>query len=297
VTKMLGNSSRWIENNPKIIDSIAEIGTAVGALTLLKPAKWVLQLLGLAPLAEAAATAGVLASPLLLSGDTPTNPLLNQPATGDPGFFGQGGTLERWIRHPFGGGSSTPGPIVAPHGPSAAAATMQHAHDYFRGKGLTEEQTAGVLSNISAESNFNPNASGDGGSSYGLFQHHADRLARMRKWAHTYTPSETQQLDYAWSELNGPEQPTLDKLRESKTPWKSGAIFSEFERPANAAGEAIRRGEGADQFVQNGSSTPGHVTVDVHLRGATAGTTAKVTSTGPVTAPPPRIETPMPMVN
>lgn len=61
-----------------------------------------------------------------------------------------------------------------------------------------------------------------------------------------------------------------------------------------------RAGYTKEQLARIGeqaSAPSGHVQVDVHLHGAPAGTTAKVATSGPVTAPPPRIETPMPMVN
>lgn len=192
----------------------------------------------------------------------------------------------------LGGGSSAPAVIGVPRPPSAAAATMQHAHDFFRSKDLTEEQTAGILSNIAAESRFDQARSGDDGSSYGLFQYHADRLAGLRSRYRTSAPTEQKQLDYAWDELDGPESSVLDRLRRASTAGQAGSVFSGFERPADGEAEAARRGRAADQFVPHPG---GNVQVEVTLRGAPPGTTARVTTSGAASASLPRIETSMPM--
>jgi hypothetical protein len=61
-TKAVSATSRWIEANQQQADSIAKIGAAIGALALLKPAAWVLKLLGLSvPAPVAAVTAGAIA--------------------------------------------------------------------------------------------------------------------------------------------------------------------------------------------------------------------------------------------
>ncbi len=322
VTGVLDRTSNWIERNKELSDSIGQVGIAVSGLALLKPAAWVLRLLGLgfvadltpvaAPILALGAEAGRQNAPMLddygrqvgtWGGSDQAAP--TEGATGNP----------IWNRLGAFFGYLNPKPITVPTGPSAAAATMRHAHDFFRGKGLTEEQTAGILANIGAESGFNPAASGDGGTSYGLFQHHGGRLAAMRS-RYGAQPSEQNQLDFAWDELNHSEKGTLDALGRSKTDARySGAIFAtNFERPADGPREAMRRGQAAGQFVQDhvqvdvdrpvdgrgdamrreqpsGLLVQGHVQVDVNLKGATAGTTAIVTTRGPVRAPPPRIET------
>jgi hypothetical protein len=73
----------------------------------------------------------------------------------------------------------------------------------------------------------------------------------------------------------------------------SGSVFSAgFEGPKDARGEASRRGDAADQFLPHPGGT---VQVDVTLRGAPPGTTARVTATGATSAGAPRVETSMPM--
>ena len=60
VTKVLKGTSDWIEHNKSLSVSIAEIGTAIGLLAALKPAAWVLRLLGLGAIADAVPPAAVL---------------------------------------------------------------------------------------------------------------------------------------------------------------------------------------------------------------------------------------------
>lgn len=300
-TKVLDTTSHWIEHNKDLADSYAELGAGIMALGLLKPVAWVMRLLGLGAVNTAAGTGAVLASPLLLSGDSAGGDDMGREAARKAGgkvwedWQGAHPNPLAWIwRHVaphWTGGTAAPA-ITVPHAPSAAAATMRRVHDYFRGKGLTEEQTAGILSNIAAESGFDPTRTGDNGTSYGLFQEHAARLAAMRSRYRTDAPTEQQQLEYAWDELNGPEKSVLDRLRLVNTAGQSGAVFTGFERPADGQGEAFRRGQAADQFVQHRS---GNVHVDVTLRGAPPGTTAHVTTSGAASAGTPRIETSMPM--
>lgn len=156
---------------------------------------------------------------------------------------------------PTSGGPSSGGPrgpLSAPRVPGQAAATMNQAREFFRGKGLSEAETAGILANMNAESGFNPNISGDGGSSYGLFQHHDERMRRLFAFSGTDKPSAQQQLDFAWHELQTSERNTLDRMR-GRSASDAAAIFSrDFERPKDREGEAARRGASASQFVRPG---------------------------------------------
>lgn len=272
VTKVLDGSAHWIQRNKDLADSIGQIGTGVGLLAALKPAAWVLRLLGLGAVVDSAP----LAVPLALTGDAGPGP---QPD-------GRNG----WNFSGNGSGSAAtaaPAPIALPRGPSNAAAVMQRVHDYFRGKGLSEAQTAGILANVAAESGFDPTKVGDNGTSYGLFQEHADRLAAMQRRFGTATPSLDQQLDYAWWELQGPKAGVLEGMRMAHTPQENGAIFSNgFEVPAGGPAEGVRRGDAAGQFM-------GTVQVDVRLHNAGQGTTAHATASGIATVTPPRVETGM----
>jgi len=307
-TKTASAVAKFIEDNPKIADSYAKVGAAasvaMAALVLKTPSLWVLRALGLATLAETATMVGAtVGMPLALAGDTdPRATSEGAPGWAKPGgFLGAGGAADRFTNRyifgplshglPFsyylpGGGGARSG-ISAPRPGSAGAGVMQRMHDYFRGKGLTEEQTAGVLANAAAESDFNPDnlTQDSGGPSYGLFQYHLDRLTKLRAYAGSDKPTEQQQLDFTWQEM---QQRGVLAHMPPHDAVTSGAVFSrQFEVPAGGAGEDMRRGNAASQFVS------GHVTVDVNLHNAPPGTTAAATAAGAASAAPPRVNTGM----
>ncbi len=213
-----------------------------------------------------------------------------------------GGRFLRWMFGPLRVPGTRAARLATPPGTgTAAAATAQHAHDFFRARGLTEEQTAGILARINRESAFDPTRWGDENTSYGLFQHHAERLAAMQRRYGTAIPSEQQQLEYAWWEMTeGPEQAAGQAVRASRTSEQSAIAFTGgFERPRDADGEATQTAREAARYIglyDAPQQSDGHVQVDVRLHGAPPGTTAQVASSGPVSAPPPRIETSLPGV-
>jgi hypothetical protein len=132
---------------------------------------------------------------------------------------------------------------------------MRRMHDFFAGKGVSEDNIAGILANAAAESGFDPSKWGDQNSSYGLFQEHAARLTAMQN-RYGATPSVDEQLEFAWNERQ--MQRTLEQMR-GQSPTESGRLFSHgFEGPAGGEAEDMRRGAAAPQF--------GHVQVDVNVK-------------------------------
>ena len=105
---------------------------------------------------------------------------------------------------------------------------------FFSGKGLKSHQIAGIMGNISAESAFNPAAVGDGGTSFGLFQHHAGRgQSLLNAVGGTAGLGNVQaQLEHVWEELLTSENGVLKKLMASNTVEGATAAFAGFERPA-----------------------------------------------------------------
>ena len=73
-------------------------------------------------------------------------------------------------------------------------------YNYLRERGVPHTHALGMLANIQGESGFNPTASGDGDTSYGLFQHRLDRRDALFRHAGSGAPSWQQQIDYALSE-------------------------------------------------------------------------------------------------
>ena len=149
-------------------------------------------------------------------------------------------------RAPGGGGLTQ---TIATHGPSSTLSTAPAARspiapssdgsvaaqvwNYFAGKGLQPHQVAGILGNVSAESNFNPFAVGDGGNAFGLFQHN-DRRFNLFDFigGRKNIGNVGGQLDFAWHELMTTENRAYQNLLRSTNVREATAAFGGFERPS-----------------------------------------------------------------
>lgn len=127
--------------------------------------------------------------------------------------------------------------------PANAGAIKQ----YLVSKGLDKNQVAGIMANIKHESNFDPGAIGDNGTSGGLFQHHAGRFQQMvaaagKNWKTNWKG----QIDFALSERAGAQYANM-KFRspEDATHWWT----VNFEIPANKYAQARIRSQSASQFA------------------------------------------------
>ena len=127
--------------------------------------------------------------------------------------------------------------------------------DYFTSKGWSREQAEGIAANIEAESGFKANAKGDGGQAYGLAQWHPDRQAEFARQYGKDIRNSTgaEQLEFINHELTrGNEKSAGNKLRTATSSYDAASIVSrEYERPADAAGEASRRGASAAGYTDN----------------------------------------------
>ncbi len=175
----------------------------------------------------------------------------------------------------------------------AQKGSAESAFGFFKSQGLTEAQSAGLVSNIEAESKFNPSASGDGGKAYGIGQWHPDRQANFgRMFGHDIHQSNFQeQLQFMIREMKeGQERKAGGKLAGSASAYDAGANVSRFyERPANADGEANARGQRAEYWLQalrdkqantNQAAVDGKVQIDINHNNPPAGTTISSTSSG-----------------
>ena len=153
--------------------------------------------------------------------------------------------------------------------------------DFFRGKGWSTQAAAGIAANLDKESNFRPNARGDGGQAYGVAQWHPDRQAAFAQWAGHDIRSSTleEQLGFVNHELTkGAEQFAGRMLARATSAQEAGAIVSKFyERPANASGEAASRGGQAQHWYNTYLGTQGgssgatiNQKTDIHVHGADA---------------------------
>lgn len=153
---------------------------------------------------------------------------------------------------------------VSPVGQLGGGSVAKQAWDFFTGKGLKPHQAAGILGHIKAESGFNPNAVGDNGKAFGLFQHWQNRGGGPGMLGDTQ-----KQLNLAWKELQGSENLALQKLLKSQNVTEATKAFGQFERPqgysANnpeAMHNFVGRLKGAEEALQKfGQSTQSNTTV------------------------------------
>ena len=150
--------------------------------------------------------------------------------------------------------SATPSP-AAPSGGTVnssgkrpgGSAEEAAAIAYFQSQGWTKEQAVGLAANIKRESAFDPTAVGDNGRAYGLAQWHPDRQAEFQKRFGKSIKGSTlqEQLAFMHYELTeGNEKGAGAKLRQAQTAADAAGVVSRYyERPADAAGEAAKRGQ------------------------------------------------------
>lgn len=151
--------------------------------------------------------------------------------------------------------------------PKEQKARAEQAYKFFISRGWSPQAAAGIIANIRQESQFNPDASGDGGAAYGLGQWHKDRQMDIfsAKGKRLQDMDFEEQLDaYDWELKNGKNGFGSDKSREAlknaKTANEAGAIVSKyFERPGQTdairAQEAQNRGASADVMFSEMSKT------------------------------------------
>jgi hypothetical protein len=114
------------------------------------------------------------------------------------------------------------------------ATAARTAFQFFTGKGYTPEQASGIVGNLVHESAVDPTLSGDNGTSGGIAQFHAERLAALRQFASERGKPATDfqtQLEFIDKELHSTEAGTLAKLQGAKTPEEAAAAFIDYERP------------------------------------------------------------------
>lgn len=132
-------------------------------------------------------------------------------------------------------------------GGKGASNQEQAAMAYFQAQGWSREQAAGLAANIKRESAFNAGAVGDNGKAYGIAQWHPDRQAEFQKkfGKPIQGSSLEEQMAFMHYELTqGNERGAGAKLRgTSNAADAAAAVSMHYERPADRAGEAAKRGQ------------------------------------------------------
>jgi hypothetical protein len=114
-----------------------------------------------------------------------------------------------------------------------------------------------VVGNLYQESGFNPSATGDSGSAFGMAQWRLDRQTGLRNFAATQNKPVTDpqvQIDYLVSEMKGGDmgaQRAYAGLQQAKTPEQANAAMMHFFRPAGYTPANPAGGHGFQNRVQN----------------------------------------------
>jgi hypothetical protein len=254
----------------QLLTPLTGIVGALGALGAFRLPIWAARLLGVTGAAGiTAAVGGVMAMNKL--GEQRDNSPEKQAE--QRRNFGQRGALGGFYGAPA---VDTPGPDapsllsgltaalrrnLTPGGPARAytreeaTERQREAFGFFREKGWTAAQSAGVVANLRHESGagLDHQARGDGGRAFGLAQWHPDRQRAFRLWAGKpiQQASFQEQLGFVHYELTqGQERAAGEALRNTRTAAEAGAVVSRrYERPANAEGEAAARARTATAML------------------------------------------------
>lgn len=92
---------------------------------------------------------------------------------------------------------------------------------------LNTAAACGILANIYKESSFNPNAGGDGGTSYGICQWHNQRFTSMKNWC--------TENDYDYKSLEGQLNYLKRELSDNKYLWNGKTIYEKISTVENTA--------------------------------------------------------------
>jgi spore coat assembly protein SafA len=138
---------------------------------------------------------------------------------------------------------------AAPAGTGTREQRIDQAMQYFQAQGWSHAQAAGIVANLDAESGMDAGIRQHGGGpGYGLAQWEGPRQRDFARWAghDIHGSSFSEQLRFIQHELQTTESGAARALRGATDARSAGSIVSRlYERPADAAGEATRRGERA----------------------------------------------------
>jgi hypothetical protein len=129
---------------------------------------------------------------------------------------------------------------------------------YLTGKGFTPAQVAGIEGNLQVESGLNPGAYNPNEGAIGLAQWEKGRRTNLQRFAAAHGGSEQDlytQLDFMWSELQGPEHSALTALLGTSTPAEAATVWDQkYERSAGTSRQA--RIDAANNYA-SGVTMPG----------------------------------------
>ena len=119
---------------------------------------------------------------------------------------------------------------------------LQDAFNFFKSQGWSDEQAAGIVGNLHAESGLNPQVKpGDNGLAVGIGQWHPTRQANFRSvfGKDLKTATFAEQLNFVQWELTNPNSGYMaagNALKNAKTVKDATEIvMTKYERPKNAS--------------------------------------------------------------
>lgn len=126
---------------------------------------------------------------------------------------------------------------------AGSSSNARTALAFFKGKGFTDEQAAGIVGNLQAESgpNINPAAIGDGGAAWGIAQWHPDRRAiweraNNKQWqSNGSQPNFNQQLEFIVYELQRTEANAMRRLQATRSAEAAAAVFDQYYERSSGA--------------------------------------------------------------
>lgn len=130
--------------------------------------------------------------------------------------------------------------------PKKPKVTRQWIVETLMGLGWSRIAAYGPTANAAEESSLDPDAVGDSGKAYGLWQWHSDRQATFKQvfGKALQEASALEQVKFLDWELRNTERAAGEALKKAKTAREAAAEFCRlFERPANPAKEMKERGD------------------------------------------------------
>ena len=152
--------------------------------------------------------------------------------------------------------SDNPRPVQITSGYQEGTSAQQTVCLSLKKMGFSSNAVTALMVNISSESNFNTQALGDNGTSYGLCQWHNGRWENLKRHCGNKASSVQCQLSYLLSELQSSNVGTYNYLRTNNSARDMAEYFCvNFERPANTyatcSGRANNKTASFESYVKN----------------------------------------------
>jgi hypothetical protein len=143
---------------------------------------------------------------------------------------------------------------------SIGGSNAERIWNYLRGKGLTVNQTAGILGNISAESDFDPGqqeVTSRASKGYGIVQWTFGRRVELENFAKSAGKPVSDldlQLAFLWTELTGSYRSSVLVPLQSTTTIQDAVIvwLKHYEIPQDISGQTPVRIGRANAVLRNG---------------------------------------------